>query len=43
MRERLEMIGGSFAVESAPGKGTTVQAQIPFGKARARGGGRKKR
>ena len=41
MRERLEMIGGSFAVESAPGKGTTVQAQIPFGKARARGGGGK--
>jgi signal transduction histidine kinase len=38
MRERLEMVGGSFAVESAPGKGTTVQAQIPFGKARARGG-----
>ena len=39
MRERLEMIGGSFAVESAPGKGTTVQAQIPLGKTRA--GGRK--
>ena len=36
MRERLEMIGGSFAVESAPGKGTTIVAQIPPGKA-ARG------
>jgi signal transduction histidine kinase len=30
MRERVEMVGGSFGVESAPGKGTTVQAQIPF-------------
>ncbi|HKW28998.1 MAG TPA: sensor histidine kinase [Verrucomicrobiae bacterium] len=40
MRERLEMIGGKFVVESAPGKGTTLLAQIPLGKA-ARGGGRK--
>ncbi len=31
MRERVEMVGGSFSVESAPGKGTTVRAQIPFG------------
>ena len=31
MRERLEMIGGSFGVESAPGKGTTIHAQIPLG------------
>ena len=30
MRERVEMIGGSIAVESAPGKGTTIRAQIPF-------------
>jgi signal transduction histidine kinase len=37
MRERLEMVGGKFAVESSPGKGTTVQAQIPLGK--AAGGG----
>jgi signal transduction histidine kinase len=29
MRERVEMVGGSFAVESAPGKGTTICAQIP--------------
>jgi PAS domain S-box-containing protein len=36
MRERLEMVGGSLAVESAPGKGTTIIAQIPSGKA-ARG------
>jgi signal transduction histidine kinase len=32
MRERLEMIGGHFSVESAPGKGTTIIAQIPPGK-----------
>lgn len=30
MRERLEMVNGQFAIESAPGKGTTIQAQIPF-------------
>ncbi|MGO9246855.1 MAG: histidine kinase [Verrucomicrobiia bacterium] len=29
MRERVEMVGGSFSVESAPGKGTTICAQIP--------------
>lgn len=31
MRERLEMVGGKFLVESAPGKGTTIQAQVPIG------------
>jgi signal transduction histidine kinase len=31
MRERVEMVGGNFAVESAPGKGTTIRAQIPLG------------
>jgi PAS domain S-box-containing protein len=31
MRERVEMVGGRFAVESLPGKGTTVRAEIPFG------------
>ncbi len=30
MRERVEMVGGRFAVESAPGKGTTIRAEIPF-------------
>ena len=30
IRERVEMLGGKFTVESAPGKGTKVQAQIPF-------------
>ncbi|MGO8763989.1 MAG: sensor histidine kinase [Limisphaerales bacterium] len=37
MRERLEMVGGHFSIESTPGKGTTVTAQIPPGKP-ARGG-----
>jgi signal transduction histidine kinase len=32
MRERLEMVGGKFDVVSTPGQGTTVSAQIPFGK-----------
>ena len=31
MRERLEMVGGQFAIESAPGQGTTVIAHLPFG------------
>jgi signal transduction histidine kinase len=30
MRERIEMISGSFKVVSSPGLGTTVTAQIPF-------------
>src|SRR5688572_28387526 len=30
MRERLEMVGGNFTVTSAPGKGTTIVAQIPL-------------
>jgi PAS domain S-box-containing protein len=30
MKERVEMVGGSFAVESVHGKGTTIRAQIPF-------------
>jgi signal transduction histidine kinase len=43
MRERLEMVGGKFIVESSPGKGTTILAQIPLTSDRARGGGRKTR
>jgi signal transduction histidine kinase len=31
MRERVEMVGGTFSVESAPRKGTTIRAQIPLG------------
>jgi signal transduction histidine kinase len=30
MRERVEMVGGTFSIESAPGKGTRVRAQIPL-------------
>lgn len=29
MRERVEMIGGTFCVESAPGQPTTVRVEIP--------------
>lgn len=29
MRERVEMIGGTFCVESAPGQGTTVRVEVP--------------
>lgn len=36
MRERLEMVGGSFAVDSIPSKGTTITAQIPTSKSRVR-------
>ena len=30
MRERVEMVGGRFSIESAPGTGTTIYARIPF-------------
>jgi signal transduction histidine kinase len=30
MRERVEMLGGTFQVESAPGRGTTISAMLPF-------------
>jgi len=30
MRERVEMVGGTLVIESAPGEGTLVRAQIPF-------------
>ena len=30
MKERLEMVGGSFAVDSVPGRGTTIRAEIPL-------------
>ena len=32
MRERVEMVGGDFSVESTAGKGTTILAKIPFTK-----------
>ena len=34
MRERLEALGGSLRIESAPGKGTTVEARLPRGPGR---------
>jgi len=30
MKERVEMVGGRLVIESTPGKGTTVRAEIPF-------------
>jgi len=30
MRERVEMVRGRFTIESEPGKGTTIRAEIPF-------------
>jgi signal transduction histidine kinase len=30
MRERVQMVGGDFSIESKPGHGTTVRAQIPI-------------
>ena len=30
MRERIEMLGGKFTIESSPGKGTTVKAEVPY-------------
>ena len=30
MRERAEMVGGTFSIESVVGKGTTVRVRIPF-------------
>jgi signal transduction histidine kinase len=29
MQERIEMLGGNFLIESSPGKGTTVKAEVP--------------
>jgi signal transduction histidine kinase len=41
MSERLDMVGGKFTISSAPGKGTTVLAQVPLIDQR-RGGGKQK-
>jgi PAS domain S-box-containing protein len=37
MRERLALVGGYFAVESAPGQGTTIYASLPAAPQRAEG------
>jgi PAS domain S-box-containing protein len=34
MRERVEMLGGHFEIESRPGLGTTIQVQVPPDKTR---------
>jgi signal transduction histidine kinase len=30
MRERIEMVGGRLVIESEPGRGTIIRAEIPF-------------
>jgi signal transduction histidine kinase len=30
MRERTELTGGNFSIESAPGEGTTIRASWPI-------------
>ena len=37
MRERVEMVGGKLSIESVPGQGTAIRAQIPFGSRSAKG------
>ncbi len=37
MRERVEMVGGRFTVESAPDQGTTIQAWVPSGRGAGKG------
>lgn len=34
IRERVEMLGGRLLVESAPGKGTMISVEVPYGSAR---------
>jgi signal transduction histidine kinase len=36
MKERVEMVGGNLTIESEPGKGTTVRAEIPFNQEKTR-------
>ena len=43
MRERVEMVGGRFRVESAPKRGTTICADIPFTAPRGSSYGKKQR
>lgn len=32
MRERVHLLGGSFNIESTPGRGTRVQVEVPYGR-----------
>jgi signal transduction histidine kinase len=34
MRERVEMVGGNFRVESSPGHGTAIEVKVPFAQVR---------
>jgi signal transduction histidine kinase len=36
MKERVEMVGGKLAIESNPGRGTIVRADIPFSQQKAK-------
>ena len=31
MRDRVEGVGGTLAIESAPGRGTIVRGRVPVG------------
>jgi signal transduction histidine kinase len=35
MRERAESVGGSLTVESRPGRGTTIVAEVPYDHSRS--------
>jgi signal transduction histidine kinase len=39
MRERIELLGGRFAIEAAPDRGTKVIAEIPLPETEAGGSG----
>ena len=39
MKERVGMVGGTFSLESAPGRGTTIRAEIPLGNSNGGGAG----
>ncbi|MGQ0668104.1 MAG: GAF domain-containing sensor histidine kinase [Actinomycetota bacterium] len=32
MRERVQLLGGVLAIDSAPGRGTTVSVEVPYGR-----------
>jgi PAS domain S-box-containing protein len=42
MRERVEMVGGKLSIESRTGEGTSIRAQIPFGRTRSNRGQNKR-
>ena len=34
MSERAQFLGGSLVIESTPGKGTRIEASLPYGKSK---------